>query len=130
MSAEGAGSRGGTGGPGSDQVSPPIDVDAIARGLGSQGPILLNKMVHGLFDAFISVLLFLGPPRAGRQQFCLRFNLPHRGQRGVTAALWLFTLAGKDRQWEATEESGMPGRVARRRHGGHGGVRGQAKQGL
>lgn len=83
--------------PGSDQMPPPIDVDAIARGFGPQGPILLNKMVHGLFDAFIPIFLLLCPPRAWRQQFRLRFNLPHRGQRGVTAALRLFTLDTKGR---------------------------------
>ena len=76
-------------------MPPPIDVDAIARGLGPQGPILLNKMVHGLFDAFILIFLLLCPPRAWRQQFSLCFDLPHCGQRGVTAALCLFALETK-----------------------------------
>lgn len=78
-------------------MPPPVDVDAIARGLGPQGPVLLNKMVHGLLDAFIPILLLLCPPRAWRRQLGLRFNLPHCGQRGVTAALRLFTLETKGR---------------------------------
>ena len=78
-------------------MPPPVDVDAIARGLGPQGPVLLNKMVHGLLDAFIPIFLLLCPPRAWRQQLSLRFNLPHCGQCGVTAALRLFTLETKGR---------------------------------
>lgn len=53
--------------PGSDQVPSPVDVDAIPCGFGPQGPILLNKMVHGLFDAFILIILLFCPPRARRQ---------------------------------------------------------------
>lgn len=82
--------------PGSDQMPPPVDVDAVARGFGPQGSVLLNKMVHGLFDAFIPVFLVLCPPRAWGQQFGLCLNLPHGGQRGVAAALRLFTLQAKD----------------------------------
>lgn len=78
-------------------MPPPVDVDAIARGLGPQGPVLLNKMVHGLLDAFIPIFLLLCPPRAWRQQLSLCFNLPHCGQCGVTAALRLFTLETKGR---------------------------------
>lgn len=112
--------------PGSDQMPPPIDVDAIARGFGPQGPILLNEMVHGVFDAFIPVFLLLGPPRARRQQFCLCFDLPHRGQCGVTAALWLFTLDTEDggcvrNPGRATRRDGQPGQGGSRR------VRGEAK---
>lgn len=95
--------------PGSDQMPPPVDVDAIARGFGPQGPILLNKMVHGLFDAFIPIFL-LCPPRARRQQFRLRFNLPHRGQRGITPALRLFTLETKGRGRSGTK-AGQPDRT-------------------
>lgn len=82
--------------PGSDQMPPPVDVDAVARGFGPQGSVLLNKMVHGLFDAFIPVFLVLCPPGAWGQQFGLCLNLPHGGQRGVAAALGLFTLQAKD----------------------------------
>ena len=91
-------------------MPPPIDVDAVARGLGPQGPILLNKMVHGLFDAFVPIFLLLSPPRTWTQQFSLCFNLPHSGQRGVTAALWLFALETKGRGqvrnqgWAARDE--------------------------
>lgn len=65
--------------PGSDQVPSPVDVDTIACRFGPQGPIFLHKMIHGLFDAFILVILLLCPPRAWRQQFSLCFNLSHCG---------------------------------------------------
>lgn len=82
----------------SDQVAPPVDVDAIAGGLGPQCPVLLHEVAHGLFDAFVPAFLLLGPPRARTQQLCLCLYLPHSGQRGVTPSLWLFTLEAKGRQ--------------------------------
>lgn len=88
----------GGGRPGSDQVASPVDVDSIACGFGSQGPVLLNKMVHGLFDAFILVVIVLCPPRAWREQFGLGLDLSHRGQCGVAAAFRLFTLETKGRR--------------------------------
>lgn len=52
--------------PGSDQVPSSVDVDTIACRFGPQGPIFLHKMVHGLFDAFILIVVLLCPPRAWR----------------------------------------------------------------
>lgn len=108
------------GGAWSHQVPPPVDINAIAGGLGPQSPILLHEVVHGLFDALVPIFLLLGMPGTWRQQLRLCFYLPHGGQRGVTPALWLFTLEAKGRgyvrdQSRAVRPEGLVG---------HHGVRG------
>lgn len=87
------------GGPGSDQVTPPVDVDAIAGGLSPKRPILLHEVAHGLLDALVAVLLPCCrlAARTGRQQLRLGLYLPHGGKRGVAAAFRLFTLEAKGR---------------------------------